>query len=284
MYERVDKIIKMAEESNTSVIAFVCMDYIMAHTVIKAAEATNTPAIVMLYPTHIAVRQAGTKEGYAAAVKELANTVKVPIGLHMDHDFSYEAVMDSMNKGFDSVMMDASMFDLETNIKMTKEVVDEAHRRGIVIEGELGHVGMAAKDDNNDEDLFTRPETAEMFCKGTNVDLLAISIGNAHGKYLATPNLDMKRLEEVYAATKTPLVLHGGSGIPDDQLIEAFSKGIRKFNLGTEYMGEYFKYLSQYTEEYKDNENPIKILEMPIYLQTKLQPYVENRLTTLCKF
>ncbi|MFI3200412.1 MAG: class II fructose-bisphosphate aldolase [Eubacteriales bacterium] len=284
MYERVDKILKMAEKSNTSVISFVCMDFIMARTVAKAAEATNTPAIIMLYPTHIAIRQAGTKQGYAAAAKDLANEVKVPIGLHMDHDFSYDAVKDSINKGFDSVMMDASMNDLEENIRLTREVVDMAHKMNVVVEGELGHVGMAAKDDNKDEDLFTNPDMASRFCKETNVDALAISIGNAHGKYSATPNLDMKRLEDIRIATNTPLVLHGGSGIPDDQLLEAFSKGIRKFNLGTEYMGEYFKVLSGYTEQYKDDENPIKITEMPIYVQTQLQPYVENRLKVLCKF
>jgi len=284
MYEKTGNIIKLARESNTSAIAFICMDYVMARTVVYAAEKTNTPAIVMLYPEHVPVQHTTGFRGFATAVKELAGEVKVPIGLHCDHDYTYEAIMNTIDCGFESVMMDGSMNDLDTNIALTKKVVDKAHERGAIVEGEIGHVGLAADADQNREDLFTKPDAAEKFCRETGVDTLAVSIGNAHGEYKETPHLDIQRLEDIRNATDVPLVLHGGSGIPDDQLLVAFSKGINKFNLGTDFLRNYFKALTEFTAEYADVADPVRVINMPEYVQAKLQPYVEDRLKTLCRF
>ena len=284
MYEKVSNILKLAKERNTAVIGFVCMDYVMARTVVYAAEATNTPALIMLYPEHVTVQHTTGFAKYAAMVKELANEVKVPIGLHCDHDFSYDAVLNTVNSGFESVMMDGSMHDLDTNIAMTKAVVDKLHEMGVCVEGEIGHVGAAANVDNDKEDLYTKPDAAAKFCKETGVDSLAVSIGNAHGEYKDTPHLDMDRLDAIHAATDVPLVLHGGSGIPDDQLLVAFSKGINKFNLGTDYLRRYFAAVSEFVAENAENPDPVKIINMPAYVQAKLQPYVEERLRTLCRF
>ncbi len=284
MYEKTGNIIKLARESNTSAIAFICMDYVMARTVVYAAEKTNTPAIVMLYPEHVPVQHTTGFRGFATAVKELAGEVKVPIGLHCDHDYTYEAIMNTIDCGFESVMMDGSMNDLDTNIALTKKVVDKAHELGAIVEGEIGHVGLAADADQNREDLFTKPDAAEKFCRETGVDTLAVSIGNAHGEYKETPHLDIQRLEDIRNATDVPLVLHGGSGIPDDQLLVAFSKGINKFNLGTDFLRNYFKALTDFTAEYADVADPVRVINMPEYVQAKLQPYVEDRLKTLCRF
>ncbi|MXP74735.1 ketose-bisphosphate aldolase [Lachnospiraceae bacterium WCA-9-b2] len=284
MYEKVGNILKTAKESNTAAIAFICMDYVMARTVVYAAEATNTPAIVMLFPEHVTIQHTTGFEKYAAMVKELAGEVKAPIGLHCDHDYSYEAIMRTISAGFGSVMMDGSMNDLDTNIAVTKKVVEAAHKTGVFVEGEIGHVGTAADSDNDKTDLYTKPEAAEKFCKESGVDSLAISIGNAHGEYRDTPHLDIRRLEDIHAATSVPLVLHGGSGIPDDQLLVAFSKGINKFNLGTEFLGKYFQSVSDFAAENANNPDPVKIINMPEYVQSKLQPYVEGRMRTLCKF
>ena len=284
MYEKTGNIIKLAREANTSVIAFICQDYVMARTVVYAAEATNTPAVVMLYPEHVTIQKTTGFRNYAAMVKELANEVKVPIGLHCDHDYTYDAIMHTIDCGFESVMMDGSMNDLDTNIALTKKVVDQAHNLGAIVEGEIGHVGVAAASDNQNTDLFTKPDAAEKFCRETGVDTLAVSIGNAHGEYKETPHLDIQRLEDIRNATDVPLVLHGGSGIPDDQLLIAFSKGINKFNLGTEFLKNYFKAVTDFTVEYADDPDPVKVINMPEYVQSKLQPYVENRLKTLCRF
>lgn len=284
MYEKVGNILKLAEESNTASIAFICMDYVMARSVVYAAEATNTPAIVMLFPEHVTVQHTTGFKKYAVMVKELAEEVKVPIGLHCDHDYTYEAIMTTINSGFESVMMDGSMNDLDTNIALTKSVVLKAHEMDVCVEGEIGHVGTAADSDNVRTDLYTKPDAAEKFCRETGVDSLAVSIGNAHGEYKDTPHLDIRRLEEIHAATTTPLVLHGGSGIPDDQLLEAFSKGIRKFNLGTEFLGKYYNAAAAFAAENVNNPDPVKIINMPEYVQSKLQPYLEDRMKTLCRF
>ena len=284
MYEQVPNILKLAEKCNTSVIAFICMDYVMARSVVYAAEATNTPALVMLFPEHVTVQKTTGLRGYAEMVKELAKEVKVPIGLHLDHDYSLEAVTRAMDAGFQSVMLDGSAHSLEENIRLTRQTVQAAHGRGAVVEGEIGHVGVAAEADNDKEDLFTKPEAAELFCRETGVDALAVSIGNAHGEYKQTPHLDFERLAQIKDATTTPLVLHGGSGIPDDQLLKAFSLGIRKFNLGTDYLKNYFRALKDFTTEFDMAADPVKVIQMPEYVQSKLQPYVENRLKTLCRF
>lgn len=284
MYEKVSNILKMAEESNTAVISFICMDYIMARTVAYAAEATNTPALVMLFPEHAAIQKTCNISGYTAMVKELASEVKVPIGLHLDHDYTYDAIISAIRKGFGSVMMDGSENSLDANIAVTKKVVEKAHELGAVVEGEIGHVGVAANADNDKEDLFTKADAAEKFCRESGVDSLAISIGNAHGVYQETPHLDIGRLEEIKAAVRVPLVLHGGSGIPDDQLKTAFSKGIRKFNLGTEYLGKYYDAVTEFTAKNGDNPDPVKIINIAEFVQSRLQPYVENRLKTLCGF
>ena len=284
MYEKTENILKLAKESNTAVIAFVCIDYTMARTVVCAAQATNTPAIVMLYPEHVAVQHTTGCANYAAMVKELAKGVNVPIGLHADHDFSYESVVNTINCGFESVMIDGSMHDLETNIALTRKVVLKARETGVCVEGEIGHVGAASEADNAKADLYTKPDAAEKFCRETGVNSLAVSIGNAHGKYIETPHLDIRRLEEIHAVTDVSLVLHGGSGIPDDQLLTAFSKGINKFNLGTEFLGKYFDAVSSYTLENKNNPDPVKIINLSEYASLKLQPYVEGRMKTLCHF
>lgn len=284
MYEKVKNILTTAQKSNTAAIAFICMDYVMARSVVYAAEATNTPAIVMLYPEHVTIQHTTGFEKYAAMVKELANEVNVPIGLHADHDYSYEAIMKTIQSGFGSVMMDGSMNDLDTNIALTKKVVLDAHSRDVCVEGEIGHVGIAADSDHAKEDLYTKADAAEKFCRETGVDSLAISIGNAHGEYRETPHLDIPRLEDIHAAVDVPLVLHGGSGIPDEQLLVAFSKGINKFNLGTEFLGKYFTAVAEFTAENADNPDPVKIIQMPEYVQAKLQPYIEKRMKTLCRF
>ena len=284
MYEKTQNLLKIARECNTAVIAFICMDYVMARSVVYAAEKTTTPVIIMLYPEHVSVQHTTGLFDYAVMVKELANEVSVPIGLHADHDYTYEAVKRTVDAGFDSIMIDGSMYSLEENIAITKKVVSKVHGIGICVEGEIGHVGLAKTSDNDKEDLYTKPEAAKKFCDETGVDALAISIGNAHGEYKSIPKLDIKRLKEIHNITDIPLVLHGGSGIPDEQLLVAFSNGINKFNLGTEFLGKYYSAIEDYIQYSKSNSNPVKVIELPQYVQSKLQTYLEERLRTLCKF
>ncbi len=276
--ERVKNILRMADEADTSVISFICIDYNMVYSVIQTAEKTNTPALVMLLPEHSEKNNTFSVKGFAEMAKDLATRVRVPIGLHLDHSYDYESVIKAIRLGFPSVMIDGSARPLKENIELTGKVTEASHILGADVEAELGTIGLETSDSTEKAKAYTDPATAELFCRETNIDSLAISIGNAHGVYREKPVLDIKRLEEINAATKVPLVLHGGSGIPDDQLMEAFKKGINKFNVGTEFIGEYYKALVDYTRLKEKEDNPFKLLEVPMFVQERLEKYLEAKL------
>lgn len=279
--EKVSTILKMADEANTSAIAFDCLDYNMIYSVITVAEELQKPVIVMMYPEHAYLNNAASPAAFAGIVKDLASKVKVPIGLHLDHSSDYNYIMNAIKGGFTSVMIDGSMLPVEENIRITKKVVETAHIFGADVEAELGHVGFAHnKGDQDNRDMYTRPEVASEFCKETNVDFLAVAIGSAHGVYLETPKLDIDRLKEINAATDVPLVLHGGSGIPEDQLDMAFKNGINKFNVGTEFFQLYYDSIKEYCEKYGSKGN---VFDMPKYVQEKLMAYLRVKMQ-LSKF
>ena len=221
--ERVSKILKMADEAKTSVIAFNCINYDMAYSVVTVAEELQKPVIIMLYPEHNYGFNNADVRGFAETVKSLASRVKVPVGLHLDHSSDFDYIMKAIREGFTSVMFDGSMLPVEENIRLSKKVVEVARNFDVDVEAELGRVGFAKDSDEDNLDLYTKPEVAAEFCKETGVTSVAVAIGSAHGVYLETPKLDIERLEEINRATETPLVLHGGSGIPNDQLEVAFT-------------------------------------------------------------
>lgn len=271
LYKAID-IIKMADKANTSVIAFNCADYNMVHSVAVAAEKTKTPVICMLHPDHHRIERWITPEAFAKIVKYEASCVDVPIAMHLDHCSDYAYIIRALQAGFSSVMYDGSMLPFEENIANTKHMADIAHAMGAAVEAELGHVGFADTCvDQSNFDLYTQPDKAAKFCEKSGCDSVAIAIGSAHGFYKLTPHLDIERLKEINAATDTPLVLHGGSGIPDDQLEVAFTEGINKFNVGTEFFWLYNKTVQEYKE--KD------ITLLPRRVQAALTEYLEKKLT-----
>lgn len=272
--EKVSTILKMADQARTSAIAFNCIDYTMIKSVITVAEETQKPAIIMLYPEHAKDKHYIDPEVFAKTVKALARNVSVPIGLHLDHCSDYNYIVKAIQNGFNSVMYDGSMLPLEENIKNTSEVVKIAHILGAEVEAELGHVGFAInKGDQNDVDRYTKPEIAAAFCKESGCDSVAVAIGSAHGFYTETPKLDIERLKEINAATDTPLVLHGGSGIPDDQLEVAFREGINKFNVGTEFFWLYYQTIKDYCLEGHED-----FFDLPLVAEEKLKNYLRNKM------
>lgn len=279
-FERVSTILKMADKAKTSVIAFNCTDYNMAYSVVTVAEELQKPVIIMLYPEHCWLNNASEPGSFAGMVKSLADKVKVPIGLHLDHSSDYEYIMKAIKGGFTSVMYDGSMLPVEENIELTKRVVETARCFDVDVEAELGRVGFAAKSDQENLDLYTKAEVAASFCEKTGVDSVAIAIGSAHGVYLETPKLDLNRLDEINAATDVPLVLHGGSGIPNDQLEIAFTKGINKFNVGTEYFQLYYDSIKEYCAANGAKGN---VFDLPKYTQEKLMAYLRVKMQ-LSKF
>lgn len=277
-FVKVSEILKLADEAHTSAMAFNCVDFNTAHSVIAMAEKLQKPVIVMLYPGHCIDFHWTTPAAFAPMVISEAKKVKVPVALHMDHCSDFDYIKSAIESGFTSVMYDGSMLPVEENIKNTKLIADYAHAHGAEVEAELGWVGFTANEsDQSNADMYTSPEIAKRFCSETGCDSVAVAIGSAHGYYSKAPKLDLDRLQQINAVTDTPLVLHGGSGIPDDQLEKAFTMGINKFNVGTEFLGLYFKTVVEYAEAHKNDPKHI-ILDMAIPVQDALMAYLEQKM------
>lgn len=274
--EKVRDILKMADAHQTAVYAFDALDLNTIEAVIQGAEHAGKPVIVMLYPTMHTVCPLHI---FAEMVKTCARNVKVPVGLHLDHCSDFDFILSAIREGFTSVMADGSLLPLDENIAFTKQVVRCTKLFDVDVEGELGHVGSGGNaGDYDSESLYTLPEDARRFAEKTNVTSLAVAIGSAHGVYAKTPKLSIERLKEINTATPTPLVLHGGSGIPEDQLIQAFANGINKFNVGT----EFFMLNTQLTHEAPKKANPQKPFGETLYIREGLTDYIEKKLA-LCK-
>ena len=186
--------------------------------------------------------------------------------------------MAAIRDGFDSVMFDGSMLPVEENVKRTREVVRAASAMGATVEAELGRVGFADNmRDQADQDLYTKPEVAAKFCEESGCGSVAVAIGSAHGFYKETPKLDIGRLKAINTATDVPLVLHGGSGIPDDQLDIAFREGINKFNVGTEYFYLYYQTMQKFCGEGRPD-----FFDLQLVVQDALRGYLRKKMQ-LCR-
>ncbi len=223
------KIIAMAEEGNYCIPAFNVYNMETVMGVVEAAEEAKAPVIIQVYP-----RLINEQVGYyiAPVVLAAAKKVSVPICFHLDHGPSEKEMQKILYWGATGIMYDGSVHSFEENVATTKHIVEMCDAIDVGVEGELGHVGSV-----NDEamDEFTDPQEAAEFVKQTGVTCLAVLIGNAHGHYKKTPCLDIERVKAIREATGgIPLVLHGGSGIPDDQVKAAIAAGVRKMNIGTD--------------------------------------------------
>ena len=229
MLVNLQTIIGMAEKGNYCIPAFNVYNTETVMGVIAAAEEAKAPVIIQIYP-----RLINEEVGFyvCPAVVAAARRANVPICFHLDHGPSEFEVVRSLAWGCSGIMIDGSVHSLDENIALTKHIVEVCSAVGVGVEGEIGHVGSV-----NDEamDEFTDPVEAARFVKETGVTCLAVLIGNAHGHYKKTPKLDIERVKAIREATGgIPLVLHGGSGIPDDQVKAAIAAGVRKMNIGTD--------------------------------------------------
>ena len=277
--EKVSTILKMADEANTTAIAFNCTDYNTIVSVVKVAEELSKPVICMLYPEHAYLKHWTTPKIFVETGRDVAKNVKVPVGIHLDHCSDFDYIVAAMRCGFDSIMYDGSMLPVEENIKNTAEIVKVAKAFGADVEAELGRVGFASTvADQNDTDKYTKPEVAAAFCEQSGCSSVAVAIGSAHGFYKETPKLDIERLKKINAATDVPLVLHGGSGIPNDQLEVAFREGINKFNVGTEFFYLYYQTMKKFCEAGHPD-----FFDLPLEVQNALENYLRQKMQ-LSKF
>lgn len=229
MLVNLKEIIALAEKGNFAIPAFNVYNTESIMGVVKAAEEAKAPVIIQVYP-----RLLKEEVGFylCPAIVAAARRASVPICFHLDHGPSEMEVQRALRWGATGIMYDGSVHSFEDNIANTKHIVDICNAVDVPVEGELGHIG-SVNDDSMDE--FTDPQEAAEFVKRTGVTCLAVLIGNAHGHYKKTPNIDIERVKAIREATGgIPLVLHGGSGIPDEQVKAAIKAGIRKMNIGTD--------------------------------------------------
>ncbi len=222
-------IIDMAEKGNYCIPAFNTYNVETVMGVIAAAEEAKAPVIIQVYP-----RLLMEEVGYylAPVVRAAADKASVPVCFHLDHGPDELAVQRALRWGCSGIMYDGSTHPYDENVEITKHIVEICDTIDVQVEGELGHVG-SVNDDAMEE--YTDPAEAADYVKKTGVTALAVLVGNAHGHYKKTPCLDIERIKNIREATGgTPLVLHGGSGIPDDQVKAAINAGIRKMNIGTD--------------------------------------------------
>ena len=228
MLVSLQKIIDMAETGGYCIPAFNFYNVETVMGVIDAAEELKAPVILQIYP-----RLINQQVGYYVSPAALAAAAKatVPVCLHLDHAAGTEEVYKCLRWGYSGIMQDGSALPFEENVALTRNAVDMCATLGIGVEGEIGHIGSAADDTMGD---FTDPAEAKEFVEKTGVCCLAVLVGNAHGHYKKEPKLDIQRVKDIREACGVPLVLHGGSGIPDDQVKAAIAAGIRKMNIGTD--------------------------------------------------
>ena len=230
------EMLKDAQSRGYAVPAFNFENMEMALAIVRTCEQMRSP--VILQTTTSTVKFAGV-EMYAAIGKAAAESVSVPVALHLDHGASSELCERSIIAGYSSVMIDGSALSLDENISLSRFVVENARKSGITVEAELGRVGGKEDDLDGGDGGYTSPDAALRFVKETDVDSLAVAIGTAHGVYKTAPVLDVNRLIAIRNALKSadvdiPLVLHGASGLSETAVRECIKEGICKVNFATE--------------------------------------------------
>ncbi|MDP5053551.1 MAG: class II fructose-bisphosphate aldolase [Congregibacter sp.] len=227
-------ILDPARQQGVGVPGIDVIDPASTEGVINAAEAMGLPIILMVPETAFPMLDVKVFFKYLV---ERAKSTSVPVAVHLDHGESIETLQMAIGCGFSSVMIDGSSLPLDENIALTRSVVAMAHAQGVSVEAEIGHVGGGEgsfEGTDVDEGLFTQPEDAQRFVEETGVDTLAVAFGTVHGMFNGTPKLDIERLERIRDRVGIPLVMHGGSGLSDEQFVSAIKGGITKINLFTE--------------------------------------------------
>ena len=222
--------IKTAQQNGYAVPAFNAENMEMIQGILEAAEESKSPVIIQ---TTMPTVKYITEDLMFAMVNCAASKKSVPVALHLDHCTEFDLVMRALRAGYTSVMIDGSKKSLEENISLTKSVVSAAKPMGVTVEAELGTIG-GKEDSISAEIQYTDPYEAYRFVSETDVDILAVAIGTAHGFYKGEPKLNFDILSQIRQKVDTPLVLHGGSGVPDEKVKKAIALGMSKVNFATE--------------------------------------------------
>ena len=228
MLVNLQTILKDADRGGYAVPAFNVYNMETVMGIIKAAEEMRAPVILQFYSR---LATTGFADYLAPIVLKAAEMATVPVCMHLDHGAGYEPAAISVKNGATGIMVDFSTLSIEENIEKTAAAVKILSALNIGVEGEIGHIGSAADGVPTD---YTTVEEAKKYVDGTGVTALAVAVGTAHGRYKQAPVLAIDRIREIKEAVGVSLVLHGGSGVPDDQIKKAVGAGIRKINFGTD--------------------------------------------------
>ena len=227
--------------------------------ILEECEKCKSP--VILGVSEGAAKYMGGFHTIAGMVKGLIKDLEItiPVCLHVDHGQSFETCKQAIDAGFTSVMIDASKHELNENIKITKEVVDYAHKKGVSVEAEVGHIGGTEDNITSTETNATLEECIKIY-ECTKIDALAPALGSVHGFYKGEPNLDFERMKKINETLPIPLVLHGGSGIPDEKIKKAIQCGTSKINVNTELQVAWTTGVREFLKEDQHAYDPRKVI------------------------
>jgi len=266
----------IAKKNQFAVPAFNIGSLEILKAVIEGAEELNAPVILEIHPTEIEY----LTDAFAETIKRMAYEAKVPVVIHLDHGGTKADIIRAINCGFTSVMIDGSTLSYEDNVKITQEVSEIAHSVNVSVEGEIGTIGNTGLsfEGGTSEIIYADPRQAEDFIQRTKVDTLAVAIGTAHGLYPKDfkPKLNLDILKEINNITDIPLVLHGGSGNPDEEVAAAAKLGICKVNISSDVKSVFFnavkKYMAENPDQYEPNQIfPSCIIEAKKVIKHKLE-------------
>jgi len=263
------ELLEKAMREKYAVGAFNANNIEMVQAIVEAAEEENAP--VILQASQGAIKYAGL-ENIAAIVKNAAAMVKVPIALHLDHGTDYEQNVKCFRMGFTSLMFDGSKLPYEQNVSITRKIVEMGHAVGVPVEGEIGKI--AGTEDHitvsEVEANMTEPEEALRFVKDTGVDSLAVAVGSVHRMKKKEAKLDHERIRGIAKLVKIPLVLHGSSGVMDDEMRRGVQEGLCKINVATQLNMAFVEGMRKALSEKPEEVDPRKILEVSKELLKKV--------------
>lgn len=254
MYKTLKEVTQTATQLNMTIGAFNTHNLEMMPEMIRAAKELGVPIIIQ---TSIATAKYIGYKVMVTVAKEMAEDEMVDVCLHLDHAKDFDEIKAAIDAGFSSVMFDGSALPFKENIAKTKMVVAYAHAHCASVEGELGTIGGTEEGIcvSEDDKKYTRPQDAAIFVKETNVDALAIAIGTNHGQYQSKTEVNIPLLKKIHAAVDIPLVLHGGTGVKEEDYQELIDNGIRKFNVGTELLVNWTRVAKEKFQETEVNKS-----------------------------
>lgn len=274
MYVSMKGMLRRANEGNYAVMAINCFNIETVRAVITAAQSLRAPVVINIVQEHM-VNHCDSNL-IAPVVKKLAERASVEVALNFDHGEETGLLKKALVDGYTSVMVDASRYDLEGNITMTREIVEFAEQFDASVEGEIGCMGASEGNHYTDDDMKTDPEEALRFAEETGVDALAISFGSSHGNYPEgyVPEFDFEILKKIKEKTQMPLVLHGGSGSGEENIRKCVEYGINKINVGCDFMNANTESIKRQLKENPDINYWVMMHQAEIDSQELVKKYI----------